>query len=298
MTTFAELVDETLGMFSAYTGVVEQVCALKSDVNTSDLTFVLTDPAMAGRGLYQVDDELVMATQGDALSGTLTIAPFGRGQQGSPTAAHLTGAMVTRAPRVPRNRAKKLLNSAIAALYPDLFQIKSDSSNTVKLTNWGYQIPADAEQVIDVQYREPPFNNWIGVRQWRTDSVSSTDDFVTGRSIAIGQPLWTGAPLKITYMARPAPLVNDADDWTATGLQSSASDLAVLWACERLITGDELLRTQTRAVEQSQRGLISPQGAASNASRLLHQQFTERLLVEKRALQTRYGLPRIVRSWT
>ena len=110
--------------------------------------------------------------------------------------------------------------------------------------------------------------------------------------------MWTGSALKVTYMARPTQLVNNSDDWTLTGLPASSSDLAVLWAAERLVSGAELLRTQTGSVEQSQRSLISPAGAAANASRLMRQQFTERLAVERRALMSRYGLPRIVRSWT
>jgi hypothetical protein len=298
MTTFAELVDETIGMFSAFTGMVEQTCALSIAASPSDLSVVLTDQTMAGRGLYQIEDELVLTTQGDGLSGTMTIPPFGRGQQGTVAAAHAAGVQVTRAPRLPRKRVMQMLNQGITTLYPDLFAVKSDETNSVSVTKWGYGVPADVEQVLDVQYRTPPFGNWIGVREWRLDAFADTADFPTGKAISIGRELWVGAPLKITYAARAKQLVNAADDWSATGLPDSCSDLAVLWAAERLVSAEELMRTQTRSVEQSQRGLISPAGAAANASRLMHQQYTERLQVEKRALQAHYGLPRIVRSWT
>jgi hypothetical protein len=192
-----------------------------------------------------------------------------------------------------------LINQAIAALYPDLFAVKTDETNAVALTQWGYPLPADVEEVIDVQYKSPPFGNWIGVRRWRQDNLADTTDFSTGRSLSIGESMWTGATLKVTYIARPSPLVNSSDDFvTVTGLPASSADLVVLWAAERLVSMDELLRTQTHSIEQSQRSLISPAGAAANASRLMHQQFTERLLVERRALQARYGLPRMIRSWT
>lgn len=299
MTTFAQMVDETLGMFSSFTGVVEQATSITQDVTPSGLSLVLTDHGMAGRGLYEVDEELVFATQGDALSGTLTIAPFGRGQQGTTAVAHSAGARITRAPRLPRSRVKLALNQAIRALYPDLFAVKMDESNSVSLTQWGYPLPADVEDVLDVQYLAPPWGNWIGVRRWRLDPKADPTSFATGYSLAIGDSIWMGSKLKVVYKARPGALVNDSDVFaTVTGIQDSAADLPVIAACEKLIAADELLRTQTRSVEQSQRSTISPPGAAANASRLMHQQYTERLAVERRALQERFGGPRLVRTWT
>jgi hypothetical protein len=299
MTTFLQLVDETLGMFASFTGQVEQQCALKGNITDSDLTLVLADPQMAGKGLYEIDEELVFATQGDALSGTLTIAPFGRGQQGTTPVAHSDGARISRAPRLPRARVKATLNEVLSGLYPDLFAVKLDENNLVSLTRWGYPLPADVEDVLDVQYFSAPFGNWVGVRRWRVDAKSDTTDFATGYSLAIGESLWPGARLKVVYKARPGKLVNDSDDFAATtGLQDSASQLLVLGACAQLIAADELLRTQPKAVEAAQRSLVSPAGAASNASRLMTTRFNERLDIEKRALNERYNAPRIVRTWT
>jgi hypothetical protein len=298
MTTLLQLVDETLGMFNSFTGAVEQQCALKGGITSTATTLVLADPSMIGKGLYEIDEELVFATQGDALSGTLTLAPFGRGQQGTTPVAHLDGARITRAPRLPRSRVKTALNEVLTGLYPDLFAVRVDESNSVSLTRWGYALPADVEDVLDVQYLHPLYGNWIGVRRWRTDVKSDPTDFSTGYSLAIGDELWTGSKLKVVYKARPAPLVNDSDDFAVTGLQSSAAQLLVLGACAQLIASDELLRTQPRSVEQAQRSLVSPAGAASNASRLMTTRFNERLDIEKRALNERYNAPRIVRTWT
>ena len=299
MTTFLQLVDETLGMFNSFTGAVEQQCALSGDITSSDTTLILADPAMGGKGLYEIDEELVYATQGDALSGTLTLAPFGRGQQGTTAVAHENGTRVTRAPRLPRSRVKAALNEVLSGLYPDLFAVKVDTSNTVALTTWGYPLPADVEDVLDVQYLHPLFGNWIGVRRWRLDTKSDPATFATGYSLAIADQLWTGATIKVVYKARPTALVNDSDVFTTvTGLQDSAAQLLVLGACAQLIASDELLRTQPRAVEQAQRSLVSPAGAASNASRLMTTRFNERLDIEKRALNERYNAPRVVRTWT
>jgi hypothetical protein len=299
MTTFAELVDETMGMFGRFTGVVEQSCALQNSIDASETTLLLTDHTMIGRGLYEVDEELVLAQQGDSLSGTLVLVPFGRGQQGTAKVAHAAGARVTRAPRLPRARVKSTLNEVLAGLYPDLYAVKTDGSNRANLTQWGYPLPLDVEEVLDVQYSAPPWGNWIGVRRWRVDAKADTTDFATGYSLAIADPIWTGARLKVTYKSRPGRLVNDSDDFAAvTGLQGSASDLVVLGACAKLVAADELMRTQTNSVEQSQRSTISPAGAAANASRLMTTMFNERLEVERRALQARYGAPRIVRTWT
>jgi hypothetical protein len=293
------MVDETLGMFSSFTGVVDQSTSITQDLTANGLTLILADHGMAGRGLYEIDEELVFATQGDALSGTLTIAPFGRGQQGTAAVAHSAGARITRAPRLPRSRVKIALNQAIGALYPDLFAVKMDESNNVSLTQWGYPLPADVEDVLDVQYLAPPFGNWVGVRRWRLDPKADLTSFATGYSLAIGDSIWMGSKLKVVYKARPGLLANDSDVFTTvTGIQASAADLPVIAACEKLIAADELLRTQSRSVEQSQRSTISPPGAAANASRLMHQQYTERLAVERRALQDRFGGPRLVRTWT
>ena len=301
MTTFVQLVDETLGMFNSFTGAVEQQCALKGSITATDTTLVLADPGMIGKGLYEIDEELVFATQGDQLSGTLTLAPFGRGQQGTTPGAHSDGTRVTRAPRLPRSRVKAALNEVLSGLYPDLFAVKVDESNTIGLTpyNWAYPLKDDVEDVLDVQYLHPLMGNWIGVRRWRMDLMSDPVTFASGKSLAIGDQIWTGSKLKVVYKARPGALVNDSDDFAAiTGLPASAAQLLVLGACAQLIASDELLRTQPRSVEQAQRSLVSPAGAASNASRLMTTRFNERLDVEKRALNERYNAPRVVRTWT
>jgi hypothetical protein len=281
--SFADMVEETLGLLHDWTGQQAQMTSLTSPLSTSDLALQVDDGEAIGRGLVEVDEELVYVTAVDPAGGSATIPPWGRAQNGTTAAAHALGARVTTAPRPPRARVKKYINQAITALYPDLWAVAVDEQTADLVYEYG--MPATTAWIIDVEWQTPGFpQTWIRVRSWRLNTLADPAQFPTGRSLCISEvPI--GQPIRTVYAAEPTELANDGDDFTAvSGLHAGVADLVVTAAAARLVLGQELARGQLGTVEQSQRADKVQVGASLAASRFLQQTYQVRVAAERRRL--------------
>jgi hypothetical protein len=277
------MVEETLGLLSDWTGQQAQMTTLTGAMSTSDLALAVDDGQSLGRGLVEIDEELVYVAAFDQDGGSATIPAWGRGQQGSALAAHAIGARVTTAPRPPRNRVKRAINQAIAGLYPDLWAVAVDQQ-TADL-NYEYPMPAGTAWIIDVTWQTPGFpQTWERVRGWRLNTSANTTQFPTGRSLSITEvPI--GQPIRTVYAAEPQPLAASSDDFAAvTGLHVGVADLVVLAVASQLVLAQELSRGQLGTVEQSQRTEKVQTGASMAASRFLRQEYQARVAAERRRL--------------
>lgn len=300
VTTFADLVEETLAHLHGYTEHTEQATTLVDAiaVTTGGGTYHVTGASAVNKGYVEVDSELIYLDSVDNNANTMTVAAWGRAQQGSTAVTHSAGAKVGKAPRFPRHRVKRTLNEVIGSLYPSLFAVRNDESNIVDTTIYTYPLPATAQRVRDIFWESPAVtDSWIPVERWRMDTTPHLASFPTGRAVAIWDGMTAGQTIKVTYEAVPIVLVNDSDDFTTvSGLPESASDLVALGAAYRLITGTELSRTQPNTMEQSERSTIILGGTANNASKYLFGLFQQRLQQERDKLLALYP-PRLVRTW-
>lgn len=283
MPDFGEMVDETLGLLNDWTGQQAQVTTLASALSVSGVTFTVDDAESLGRGLVEIDDELVYVASIDPLGQTATIAGWGRGQLGSTATTHEIGAKVTTAPRPPRHRVKRAINQVITGLYPDLWAVATDQQTADQREE--YPMPSGAAWVIDVTWQTAGFpQSWQRVRGWRLNTTADLVSFPTGRSLAV----WSvpvGQPIRTVYAAEPAELSEEGDDFAeGTGLHSGVADLVVLAAAARLVLGQELSRGQLGTVEQSQRTEKVQTGASVAASRFLQQTYATRVAAERRRL--------------
>jgi hypothetical protein len=300
MTTFAGLVEETLGLLRAYSTDQERKSSLLSGIDASTTDIPVTDTDKVSESLIEVDEELIEIASVDQLAGTATAFPWGRGQGGTTAASHLTGARVIISPRWPRFTVKQRVNQAIAAVWPDLFAVATDTSQLTSATQVTYTLPATARGVLDIRWQtdggSPDY--WARVHTWRMDPSADTVLYPTGVTVDIGESMSTGRTLKIVYKKEPTPLVNDSDEFaTVTGLPESASDLVCMAAAARLIVSAELVRSQSFTIEHSERVADQASGSTVAASKYLMQLYQVRLAAERDRQFERYGI-QLVRTWT
>jgi hypothetical protein len=298
MPTFDSMAEEVMGYLKAFSAEQERKTYLTSPLTATSVTFTVEHSDRIAEGLAEVDEELIEVSEVDGLSNTVTLFPWGRGQQGSTATVHSIEARVVASPRWPRVWVKRAINEVITSTWPDLFAVRLDEANTTNVNVIAYPLPAGAKRVLDVRYKPPGSPEyWQGIGNWRLDLSPNATDFPTGVALDIGSAMWPGCPLKVTYAAEPAQLVAGSDDFASvTGLQDTAADLVVIGAAARLVVSAELARTQSFTVAHAQMSQQQPAGAASAASRYLQQEYQVRLKAERDRLFDRYPI-RVRRTW-
>lgn len=288
--SFGSLIDQTLTYLHGLTTDLEQVCALSADITNSATSFQVSDATQVTRGLVEIDSELMWVTSVDVSSNTVTIAPgFGRGFRETDPASHTQNSMVTNNPRFPRKAVATAIQTTLYAAYPDLFDVKVDETQTTSPVVVSYQVPADCDQILDVQWQAVgPSKMWVPIRRWELDTNADTTAFPTGKSIDIYDGTLPGRTIKITYAAQPTQLSAETDLLSVTGLPDSVQDVLVYGACYRLTVNLEASRLQTATVEQSERSTLVMPGAAMNASKYYFGLYSQALQREAARLQKLY----------
>lgn len=287
--TYESLVDEVLHNLNGFTQSVDHVAALARDAAADDTTIYLDDANGFSRGLVQIDDELLFVKAVDNPSNALNIYAFGRGHQGTTAAAHTSGAMVTMAPLWPRATIAREVNSAIRALYPDLFAVRT-TTFTSDAAQYAYDLPAATSRVLDVKWREPSTTrDWQKVRHISVDHNADATDFPSGKSIRLGDNIPHAVEVRVTYAAVPDVLSASGDVFaTTTGLPESVKDLVVLGACYRLTPYMDASRLPVQSLEADEMDGPRQLGTASQVSQVFLRMYRTRLEEERRALSERY----------
>lgn len=288
--TLASLTDEVIHNLSGFTQRSDVVASLGAALDASALTVTVDDASGFARGIAEIDDELVFIKSVDLATNTLTLAPgFGRGARGSLATTHALNAMVSMGPVWPRATVSREINNCIRALYPNLFAVRN-TSLTYDTNQYAYELPADAEIVLDVRWREQgSTRDWVRARYWDTDFMADVTDFPSGKAVQIFQGIPAGVQVQVVYGAMPTPLAAPGDGFaTVTGLEESAKDLVVLGACSRLAPYMDISRLGTKTVESSELDQPRPVGAAIQIGRDFRRQYLERLADEVAALGRRF----------
>lgn len=299
MPTLDAMVEETIGHLKSFSGDQEQKTSLSASLTDSATSLTVDHIDRVTGGLIEIDEELVEVSDVDSLTNTVFVYPWGRGQQGSTAAAHSEDARVTISPRWPRARVKRVINEVIASVWPDLFKVAIDQTNTSSFLVSAYALPATARRILDVQWESSGTpTEWIGVGSWRLDQASNTTDYPTGTSVSIGDPMTPGRTIKIVYAAEPVAMTSGSQEFsTQTGLPDSASDLICIGAAARLVVSAELVRTQVFSIEHTTRLSEQPAGAATSASKYLQALYQARLEGERDRLYGRYPI-KLRRTWS
>lgn len=298
MTTLGALIDSIISDLHGQTNSQEQRATLLADITSTATSFQIDIPDSAGRGLYEIDDELVHVKSGSPTDGTMLVPAWGRGQNGSTAVAHTAGARVTRAPRFPRSRVKALVLEHTQQLYPDLYPVLVAPAFSASWVTPQYAMPASCKRVLAVDYQNPSLSDqeWFGIRRWKLNTQADTTQFPSGVALSLSDIPMFSATIRVTYTGEPVPLVNDSDAFTLTGFRDSVADLVRLGVTARLVVGPEVARGQITSVEQSERSQLVPTGSTTSVARYFQSLYERRLQSEQQALRERVPV-RVVRTW-
>lgn len=286
--TFSSLVDEVITSLEGFTLMTDQPYSLTGNI-TNTATSVPTDATSIGRGVIEIDEELIYVTSNS--SGTLTVPAWGRGWKGTTKAAHTSGACVFVSPVYPRSVVSREVNNSIRSVFPDLFAVKTVDV-VGSSTRWQYELPADCERILSVEWRWDTISGWNPVTDWElTASAYATDFPTSGKFISITEAIPVSAKIHITYAAAPTLLTNAADTYASTtGLPASSRDVIVLGAASRLLPWVDTGRTPAETVPSDMTDQQRPIGSAVQLARELRTRYQERLSKERDALYSKYPI--------
>ena len=292
MTTFNDMVDEVLLNLAGYTMRQDRLTYLTSAMtSTTGLSIPIASVDNVARGLVEIDEELLFVDSVNRPASTLTIAPFGRGYQGTTAATHAINAKVTIAPTFPRIAVKKAINDTIRAASTQLWVLGNHTFTYSPAQNT-YSVPEEVDDVLAVSYSTiGATKEWAPIRSWRLDTMANTGAFTSGKTISLYSGVEPGRTVQITYTKDPQILVNNSDNFsTVTGLPDTAKDVIIYGAAYRLISFVDPSRLTFTSAEADEADRTKPIGSGSNAARFLFSLYQQRLQEEADRLKTKYPI--------
>jgi hypothetical protein len=296
-TTLDNLIDEVLINLAGYTYQQDRATYLKTAVtgttssSTSPTVLSVGSSDNLGKGMIEVDEELMWVDTFDRVSNTAIVAPYGRGYLGTTAATHTADAKVTISPTFPRSVIKRAINDTIRA--------SSSSLMAVKTTTFTFQAPVttyafndlDIVNILSMSWQTVgPSKEWVPVRRWTWDSLANSTAFGAGaQSITIGDFITPGRTVKVVYSTNSLPFTSNSQDFsTQTGLDESCKDIITLGASYRLLTYLDPARASMVSPQADETDSKRPFGSSQTATKQLFALYTQRLLEETQRQQRQY----------
>lgn len=302
MTTLSEMIDETLINLSGYTYLQERTTWLTEAITsttasvTSLTTLKLASTENIGKGVVEVDEELMWVDSFDRNSGTGTVAPYGRGYLGTVAATHAEGAKVTISPIFPRYSVKRAINDTIRAMGSS-FTILNQATFTYNPAVTTYALKDstgnyfDIEQVQNASWQSiGPSQEWINLRRFTFDPKADEGVWGTGaQTITVGDFITAGRTVKVNCYVKPSAMTNGSDVFTTTtGYPETARDVVILGASYRLLTYLDPARAAQVSPQADEIDAKRPFGSANNAARQIYALYQQRLKEEIATYQAQY----------
>jgi hypothetical protein len=284
--TFSSLVDEVITSLMGYSTLGDQPLNLLKDITAASTSFQVW-PFTIARGVVEIDEELIFVNETN--EGWCGVSTWGRGWRGTTPAAHTAGTPVYVAPVYPRSIVSREVNNTIRSIYPDLFAAKT-ADLTASAVSWQYELPADCERVLSVEWRWDTISGWNPLVDWEMVTSANTTDFASGKFLSIQAGIPVASKIHVTYAALPTLLAAPTDAFTTTGLPSTARDVVVLGTAARLIPWIDAGRTPASSVPSDLTDQQRPIGAAIQLARDLRDRYQTRLAKERDSLYSRYPI--------
>ena len=291
MSTYNDLVEDALAILRGYVISQDQSTHLTAAIDSDDLVWSVGDASRLSAGRCAVDNETVYIDSFDTTNNTITIAPYGRGMDGSEAESHESLAQVINNPRFPRHRVKRAINDTIKQVGSvGLFAVSNEffdtESNVVS-----YEMPVEAVRIIDVQF-EAADDKWIQLRNWKFDQSISDATHSTGKAVVTGL-LPADRNMQVTYAYDPTELDADSDEFEeTTGLPESCRDVIVFGACWRLLSAIGPGQLDSAAISAQDLDARRQQGQQEASESLqMYRSFSQRLNEERARLLDRYTTP-------
>lgn len=296
-TTLENLIDEVLINLAGYTYQQDRATYLKTAVtgttssSTSPTVLTVGSSENLGKGMVEIDEELMWVDTFDRVSNTAIVAPYGRGYLGTTATTHTADAKVTISPTFPRSVVKRAINDTVRA--------SSSSLMAVKTTTFTFQAPVttyafndlDIVNILSMSWQTVgPSKEWVPVRRWTWDSLANSTAFGAGaQSITIGDFITPGRTVKVVYSTNSLPFTSNSQDFsTQTGLDESCKDIITLGASYRLLTYLDPARASMVSPQADETDSKRPFGSSQTATKQLFALYTQRLLEETQRQQRQY----------
>jgi len=301
MTTLAQMIDEVLINLSGYTYQQDRSTYLKTAVttltspSTAPTILSLGDTSNVGKGILEIDEELMWVDSFDRVSNTATVSPYGRGYLGTPATTHAADTKVTISPIFPRYVVKKAINDTIRAMGASLLSIKQTTFTFNAAINIYEFENLSIENILTMSWQDTgPSKEWIRIKRWDFDPFADVDTWGSGsQTVTIYDWITPGRTVKVMYATPPSTLENSSDVFTTTtGYAESARDIVILGASYRLLAYLDPARAGQISPQADETDGKRPYGASASATKQLFALYSQRLNEEVATLQNQYP-PRI-----
>lgn len=306
MTTLSDMINEVSINLSGYTLQQDRSTWLKSDIttttSTSDLPLIISlgSSDNLGKGIIEIDEELMWIDSYDRVGTTGTVAPYGRGYLGTTAATHTKDARVVIAPTFPRFVIKRAINDTINAVGSSIF-----AAGTTTITSnaaiSAFRLPATGDalnirNVLTVAYQSiGASKEWVPIRKWRLDLNANSTAFTSGQTISIYDPIPSGRTIQIVYSKDPVQfgttVASNTQVFTEqTGLPESCKDLIILGATYRLLSNLDPARASMVSPQADETDSKRPYGSSQSITKQVYALFNQRLNEEISKQQRKYPI--------
>lgn len=298
-TTLSNIIDEVLINLAGYTFQQDRATHLRAAVTTttssssSPLVLSLGSTDSVGKGIVEIDEELMWIDSFDRVANTATVSPFGRGYLGTTAATHALDAKVTISPTFPRFTVKRAINDTIRSLGASIFAVKTTTFTfNAAVTTYAFT-DLNIKNILSITWQSTgPSKEWVPIRRWDFDAVADATAFGAGaQTVTLGEYPTPGRTVKVVYATDPVAFTSDSQDYTTvTGLPESTRDVVVLGAAYRLLTFLDPARAAQVSPQADETDSKRPYGASQSATKQLYALYTQRLNEETKAQQANYPI--------
>ena len=289
-TTLTNMIDEVLVNLAGYTFQQDRSTYITSAVTTttstsaSPLVLSLGSTDSVGKGILEIDEELLWVDTFDRVANTATVSPYGRGYLGTTAATHAADAKVTISPTFPRFSVKRAINDTIRSLGANIFSVKSTTFTFNAAVSTYAFANLNVKNILTVSWQSiGPTKEWVPIRKWDLDSVANpqafgytSDDQV--QTITLGEAPISGRTVKVIYATDPesfpelaTPVLTGNQVYTTiTGLPASTRDVVILGAAYRLLSFLDPARAAQVSPQADETDSKRPYGASQTATKQLY----------------------------
>jgi hypothetical protein len=300
MATLTNMIDETLINLAGYTFQQDRSTYLATAISTTTsssafpLIMSLGSTDSVGKGIVEIEEELLWVDNYDRIANTATVAPYGRGYLGTTAATHALDTKVTISPTFPRFSIKRAINDTINALGSNIFAVKSTTFTFNSAVSTYAFVDLNIKNILTVSWQEiGPSKEWRPIRRYDFDPLANAAAFgyttEQVQTITLGEAPISGRTVKITYATDPEPFTTNAEDYaTQTGLPESTRDVVILGAAYRLLSFLDPARAAQVSPQADETDSKRPYGASQSATKQLYALYSQRLNEETKAQQQNY----------
>ena len=300
MPTLTNMIDETLINLAGYTFQQDRSTYLATAISTttsssaSPLIMSLVSTDSVGKGIVEIEEELLWVDNYDRIANTATVAPYGRGYLGTTAATHAADTKVTISPTFPRHSIKRAINDTIRSLGANIFSVKTTTFTFNSAVSTYAFANLNIKNILTVSWQEiGPSKEWRPIRRYDFDPLANAAAFgyttEQVQTITLGEAPISGRTVKITYATDPEAFTTNAQDYaTQTGLPESTRDVVILGAAYRLLSFLDPARAAQVSPQADETDSKRPYGASQSATKQLYALYTQRLNEETKAQQQNY----------